>query len=72
MPVPVSPMKLTCRGCGRHRVYPQRSDALILPSACESCGGTDLEIRPALPLDGPGALATWLLDRVTGRSRMRR
>lgn len=71
MPIPAPPMTLTCRACGRRRVYRPRSDVLVVLGACEACGSTDLDIRPARPLDGPGILALWLLDRLKGRSRTR-
>lgn len=65
-------MKLTCRICGQHRVYPQQSDVLVLPRGCETCESTNIEIKPARPLDGADTIARWLLSRLAGRSRIGR
>jgi hypothetical protein len=37
MPITPSPMKLTCRQCGRSMVFAPRCDAFVTPS-CEQCG----------------------------------
>ncbi|MCP2085916.1 UNVERIFIED_ORG: ribosomal protein S27E [Paraburkholderia sediminicola] len=64
-------MKLTCRSCGWRHVYPQRSDAVVLPGACAACGGEDLERTVAGPLDGAAALAELILRRLKGCSRLK-
>ncbi len=72
MPIPASPMKVTCPICGWSRVLPQRSDVLAVPGACPGCAATDLDIRVAGPLDSPGALAEWIKGRLGKQSRFRR
>jgi hypothetical protein len=52
-------------------VYPQRSDAVVLPGACAACGGEDLERTVAGPLDGAAALAELILRRLKGCSRLK-
>jgi hypothetical protein len=64
-------MKLTCRSCGWRHVYPQRSDAVVLPGACAACGSEDLERTVAGPLDGPTALVELILLRLKVGSRMK-
>jgi hypothetical protein len=64
-------MKLTCRSCGWHHVYPQRSDVLSLPGACTACGSVDLERSVAGALDAPVALVELMLHRFRGRARMK-
>ncbi|WP_060817467.1 hypothetical protein [Caballeronia sordidicola] len=59
-------MKLTCRSCGCRHVYPQRSDAVVLPGECAACGSEDLERTVAGPLDGAAALAELTLHRLKG------
>jgi hypothetical protein len=64
-------MKLTCRSCGWHHVYPQRSDVLVLPGACAACASVDLERSVAGALDAPLALLELVLHRFRRRARMK-
>jgi hypothetical protein len=65
MPVPISPINLTCRSCGWRHVYSQHSDVVVLPSACLACGSEDVERTRAGLLEGAAALAelTELISR---------
>lgn len=56
MPIPTSPIKLTCRSCGWPHVYPQHSDVVVLPGACAACASEDVERTKVGLLDGAAVL----------------
>ena len=62
MPIPPSPIKLKCRSCGWQRVFTQRSDVLVLPTACTKCGSEDLQRMATSPFDAAGGLVGSALD----------
>ncbi len=72
MPVPVSPIRMTCRTCGWHHVVRPRSDVVIVPPECPACGSAALDLRPAGPLDAPSALVDHVLRRLKGLLRAKR
>lgn len=52
MPIPVGSMKTICQSCGWSKVTRQRSDVLLLPSQCESCGSKKLVNEAVGGMDG--------------------
>jgi predicted RNA-binding Zn-ribbon protein involved in translation (DUF1610 family) len=42
MPLPVSPMKITCQSCGWNKVAPKQGDVVFVPKQCERCGSAQL------------------------------
>lgn len=51
MPLPTTPMKVTCRSCGWSKIIPQQGDVIFKPSQCERCGSGQLSLASAGVLD---------------------
>ncbi len=68
MPIRAPTMKATCRRCGKQRLWPQRSDALIVPRECAACCSQDVSITVAKPFD-IFADAVWCFGRLIGSKR---
>lgn len=65
MPMPVSPMKITCQSCGWSKITPVQGDVVFAPSHCECCGSAQLTREPAGVLDQLNPLS--LIMRMLGK-----
>jgi predicted RNA-binding Zn-ribbon protein involved in translation (DUF1610 family) len=51
MPLPTTPMKISCQSCGWSKVAPQQGDVVFIPKKCERCGSEMLTKAKAGMLD---------------------
>lgn len=51
MPLPIAPMKVTCKSCGWYKIIPSQGDVIFMPSHCERCGSEKLAREAAGILD---------------------